>query len=419
MRILYVNHYAGSLTHGMEFRPYYLAKEWEKMGHETRILAASFSHLRKKNPIVEHQLQIDTIDGIEYQWVKTKKYEGNGINRALNMAEFVKTIWLRASSIVKDFKPDVIISSSCYPLDTYATQKMAKKSGALLIHEVHDMWPITPIELYGMSPKNPFIVAIQMAENSFCKNADLVVSILSHSKEYLIQHGMKPEHFFHIPNGINISDWDMQDTLDSNIVSKIDQAHSEGRFVISFFGSHTKAYGLDTMLDALTLIDPHKIYMVFVGNGNYKNELIDKAKLLKLDLSSYGFFDPIPKSQIPSLIEKSDASYVGAVRSKIFRFGIGMNKLYDAMMGGRPIVYAVEAPNNYIEEYQCGISVEPENSKALADGICRMMNMSEDDRLEMGKRGRKAVLDNFTYPILANEFIEAITLNSKMGDKHQ
>ena len=47
MNILYIDHYAGSLQMGMEFRPYYFAREWAKMGHRVRIVSASFSHLRR------------------------------------------------------------------------------------------------------------------------------------------------------------------------------------------------------------------------------------------------------------------------------------------------------------------------------------------------------------------------------------
>ena len=38
MNILYLEHYAGSPEMGMEFRPYYLAREWVKMGHKVIII---------------------------------------------------------------------------------------------------------------------------------------------------------------------------------------------------------------------------------------------------------------------------------------------------------------------------------------------------------------------------------------------
>ena len=33
---------------GMEFRPYYMAREWIRQGHEVDIIAADYSHLRRK-----------------------------------------------------------------------------------------------------------------------------------------------------------------------------------------------------------------------------------------------------------------------------------------------------------------------------------------------------------------------------------
>ncbi|MDD3396049.1 MAG: hypothetical protein PHQ45_02345, partial [Acidaminococcaceae bacterium] len=67
MNILYIDHYAGSLEYGMEFRPYYLAKEWVKLGHNVRIIGADFSHLRIKNPIVKNDFDTELVDGIKYQ----------------------------------------------------------------------------------------------------------------------------------------------------------------------------------------------------------------------------------------------------------------------------------------------------------------------------------------------------------------
>ena len=157
MNILYIDHYAGSVSMGMEFRPYYLAREWQKKGHNVRIMTASFAHLRKNNPAVTKDFSVSEIDGIEYQWIKTNKYVGNGVKRIITMMQFCWKLYLNASRIAKEFKPDIVIASSTYPMDAYAARKIADKCGAKYVHEVHDMWPITPIDLYGMSPKHPSV----------------------------------------------------------------------------------------------------------------------------------------------------------------------------------------------------------------------------------------------------------------------
>ena len=79
----------------------------------------------------------------------------------------------------------------------------------------------------------------------------------------------------------------------------------------------------------------------------------------------------------------------------------------DSMMGGKPLLYAVEAYNDFAKEYDCGISVEAEKVEALEQGIRALMAMPEEERERMGKNGRAAVLENFNYPVLAERFLEA------------
>ena len=92
MSILLINHYAGSVYHGMEFRPYYLSREWVKMGHEVNIVAASFSHLRQKNIEMQEEIKEEYIDGIRYVWLKTPAYSGNGIVRIKNILSFLEVL---------------------------------------------------------------------------------------------------------------------------------------------------------------------------------------------------------------------------------------------------------------------------------------------------------------------------------------
>ena len=81
-----------------------------------------------------------------------------------------------------------------------------------------------------------------------------------------------------------------------------------------------------------------------------------------------------------------------------------MNKLFDSMMSGKPILYAAEAPNNFVQDYHCGISVEAENSAALEKGIRELLDMTPEERDCLGKNGRKAVCEHFTYEKIAEEF---------------
>lgn len=402
MNIVLINHYAGSPEMGMEFRPYYLAREWVRMGHHVRIIAGDFSHLRIKNPEVLKDFQREYIDGIEYYWVRTGTYQGNGVRRAFTMFRFVGKLWFSADKIAEKWKPDVVITSSTYPLDTYAGQRIAKKSGAKLIHEVHDMWPITLIELGGMKRTNPFVLLMQIAENSFCRHSDYIVSLLPESKLYFIKHGMKPEKFKTISNGVVLEEWSNTEMLPDEHRKVLEALKQSGKFVLCFFGSHTRSYGLDYLIEAVQKLKNSNIAVVFVGNGNQKEELQALSK--KEQENNFIFLPPVPKHAVPELLKYTDALYVGALRNDMFRFGICMNKLFDSMMSGKPILYAVEAPNNYIKRYQCGVSVEAENVESLSEGIRILYEMPEKERMKMGLNGKQAVTEHYTYEKLAAQF---------------
>lgn len=403
MNILLINHYAGSTEMGMEFRPYYMAQEWIKLGHKVDIIAGDYSHLRKVNPTVRDDFETEQIDGITYHWIKTGTYEGNGVKRAITMFRFVGKLWMHASEIVKKIKPDVVIASSTYPIDTFAAQRIARKAKAKLIHEVHDMWPATLIELGGMSKYNPFVIVMQMGENSAYRNSDAVVSLLPNAKEYMMKHGMAGEKFFCIPNGIVLDDWENPSDLPEMHKKVFEKYRNEKKIIIGYFGGHALSNALDTLVDTAREMNNSKdILFVLVGDGVEKQRLQKKAEGLKNIL----FLPPVAKKSIPTLLKEFDCVYIGAKNSSLYRFGTSMNKVYDAMMGKKPILYAVNDPENYVKKYHCGVSVEPENKDALKDGIEQMIHFTTEKRKKMGNNGYEAVMNNFEYRVLANKFLK-------------
>lgn len=403
MNILLINHYAGSPEMGMEFRPYYFAREWIKLGHRVDIIAADYSHLRIKNPEVSGDFQTEKIDGIRYHWLKAGRYEGNGAARALSMFRFVGKLWLHAGKIVKAYQPDVVITSSTYPLDTYAGQRIARKCRAKLIHEVHDMWPATLTELGGMSRYQPFVVLMQVAENSAYRHSDWVVSLPPLAKEYMIKHGMRPEKFVAIPNGIVREDWENPEPLPREHREVLEKLRTEGKFIVGYFGGHALSNALDVLLDAAKQIREKEIQFVLVGKGIEKKRLIERMQEEKIE--NVVFLPPVPKKSVPELLQYFDCSFIGSMFCELYRqFGVCLNKMYDSMMAAKPVLFAVDTPGSPIEEYKCGIVVKPEHAGEIAANIERLFYMPELERKKMGERGKQAVQTCFNYDVLGKKF---------------
>ncbi len=406
MRILYINHYAGSPRHGMEFRSYYLAREWVRAGHRVKMIAASYSHVRSVQPTFAKE----TIDGIAYRWMPTPRYSGNGLGRVRNIATFLWRVWRDTARHVETFKPDVVIASSTYPLDIWVARRIARRAGAKLVHEVHDLWPLSPIELSGMAPTHPFIRLCQRAEDNACRDADVVVSMLPKVAEHLQSRGLDLRKLHIVPNGIALDDWieNSPPALpEGPLAKRLAELKAHGRVIVGYAGSHGLPNALDVLLDAAAMLRDERFAFVLVGDGHEKPRLA--ARVRDEDLAHVHLFEPVPKAQIPALLSQFDIAYIGWQRVPIYRFGIAPNKLMDYMMARRAVLHSVEAGNDPVAEAGCGLTVAPESPSAVAVGLRELAACSAAEREAMGERGRTFVVENHSYAVLAARFIEAVS----------
>lgn len=403
MNILLINHYAGSPEMGMEFRPYYFAREWIKIGHRVDIIAADYSHLRCINPEVKEDFQEDEIDGIHYHWIRTGSYEGNGAKRAITMAKFVTKLWLHTGKIIREMDPDVVICSSTYPLDTYVGQRIRRKSKkkVKLIHEVHDMWPATLIEIGEMSKKNPFVVAMQIGENSAYKHSDKVISLLPNAEPYMKEHGLAEGKFKCIPNGIVLEEWENPEELPEEHKTVFDELKKQGKFIVGYFGGHALSNALDNIIDTAEFIDDDEVHFVLVGDGVEKSRLMKKAE--DLSLKNITFLPPVGKKSIPKLCERFDCIYMCGLESPLYRFGLCLNKMFDTMASGKPGICALGVMS-YFSEYGCGFDVESNNIPAICSLIEKIKRRNPNELETIRIAGVKASRERFNYEKLAQEF---------------
>ena len=164
-------------------------------------------------------------------------------------------------------------------------------ANTLLIHEVHDMWPSTLIELGGMKLSNPFVKVIQKAEKSAYGKSDCVVSILPNSEPYMLEHGLRKGHFEHIPNGVVPSDWTESCKIPEEVCNALSLLKRKDRFIVGYFGGHSISNALDSLLDCAKLVQMVDslagIVFVLVGDGSEKDKLIKRVKKRILTMSNF------------------------------------------------------------------------------------------------------------------------------------
>jgi glycosyltransferase involved in cell wall biosynthesis len=391
----------------MEFRPYYLSREWSRAGHDVRILAGSYSHVRSRQPDVHSKVVVERIDGIEYHWYPTPKYSGNGLGRVRNIFSFLRQVWRDASRHAREFSPDVVVASSTYPMDIWIARRIARRAGARLVFEVHDLWPLSPIELGGMSRRHAFIVICQMAEDYAYRHSDAVISILPKVGDYMASRGLDLRKLHIVGNGVVAADWRNEHSpIEKELCEHLDAERAAGRAVVGFTGSHGVPNALDVVLDAAKLLRNVPVSFVLVGDGMEKARL--QRRVAEEQIDNLAMFPPVPKQQIPTLLRRFDIAYIGWQRLPIYRFGIAPNKLMDYMMAECVVLHSVEAGNDPVAEVGCGLSVVPESPQAVAGGVSQLLALSTAERRAMGERGRQFVLRHHTYEVLARRFLEAV-----------
>ncbi len=410
MNILIINHYAGSPDFGMEFRPYYLASEWVKLGHKVNIIAADYSHLRQRQPKVRKDLQKDVIDGIDYLWIRTTSYKSSGIKRIISIILFTIKLQLRCRTIINLVNPDIVISSSTYPLDIYPSYCISRKNNAKLVFELHDLWPLSPMIIGNYSKYHPFILILQRAENFSCKKCDCYISLLGNAKEYLVNHGLNPEKFFHIPNGFSNCDYDVEKTKVPHKHSKfIAKLRKEYDILIGYIGGHAPSNAMNTfVLSAKNFINDNRIAFVSIGEGSEKEKLIQLSN--ELDIANIYFLSSVLKSEIPSLLQSFDVLFAGGVSSRLHHYGTSFNKIVDYMLAKKPIIFAVDETNSIVEQVECGLQIEAENEHKLIEAIKHLTSLSKSELNSIGEKGYKYASENLNYNHLAKRYLDAVNL---------
>ena len=232
-----------------------------------------------------------------------------------------------------------------------------------------------------------------------------------------MEHGMNPDKFVCIPNGINREDWEQPAEPESAPYhEKLRQYHEEGWFLIGYAGAHGLANALDSYVEAGKELEGKKIKLILVGRGPERERLCRKIKELGLQ-ENVEALPAVAKDDVPALLAQFDALYVGLQRQPLFRFGVSPNKLMDYMMAGKPVIFAIEAGNDMVADAGCGVSIPPEDSHAIAEAAVKLAGTPAEEREAMGARGHAYILEKHEYGVLSEQFREVFRRGKFPGNR--
>ncbi len=402
MNVIYINHYAGSYSQPREWRPYYLSKGFKHYGANASVITASFHHLQKKHTNVQEQsiLQKD-VDGINYTWLKTPQYEGNGIKRILNMFAFAKSVFKTNPVLELGLpKPDLIIISSAHPFHLLGGLRWAKKFNAKVYFEVRDAWPLSLNLLLGLKKWHPFSLWLSFFQYLGLKFTDKTIGLASNIEPYLISKGLSSGKFLYVCNGIDeaqpLSDTCVHDEQLTSIRRKYKR-------VLMYTGSLGLPNAMDGVIDAMNTINEDDIALIIIGNG------LEKQSLIKRSLNSNVFFlEPIPKDEIQRALAYSDICIIAWQDLELYKYGVSPNKIFDYMWAKKPIIQALSSTNNHVSLSGCGVNINAQNINDIRKAIIEMSLLDESELIQLGKKGYNFLMDNFEYKILAKKILDSM-----------
>jgi glycosyltransferase involved in cell wall biosynthesis len=132
-------------------------------------------------------------------------------------------------------------------------------------------------------------------------------------------------------------------------------------------------------------------------------------------LSNLSFGPRVSKGMVQSVLAKCDLLYFSVHVSKVWLYGQSLNKVIDYMMAGKPVVASYTGYQSMINEADCGTYVPAGDVPALKQEVERYADLTVEERLKIGTRGKAWLLQNRSYPKLAKQYLDIMLNKGAQG----
>ena len=135
-------------------------------------------------------------------------------------------------------------------------------------------------------------------------------------------------------------------------------------------------------------------------------ERVEKEKLDNVKLKGY-----VNRQYIPYILGHSSINILNYSQGQYnWTRGNSSNKLFEYMASGKPVISTIHTGYSIIKKYNCGVELDEDTPKALAEEIMKFHDMSKELREQIGRNARAGAKD-FDFTVLTeklNKVIESV-----------
>ncbi len=353
--------------------------------------------------------EVTMVTGLPYypQWEVAEEYRGKGFvsedrngvrilrcplyvparvnakKRILHEASFVASATVRALGLGSR-KPDLLYVVSPPLALGMAARFLSGIWRVPYLFHVADLQPDAARDL-GMLRPGPFLSLLYGLEKAAYAGAGKVATLTGGMERKILDKGFSREKVLLLPDWANPSLFSIPLEIEKKGICE-ERAWTD-RFLVVHSGNMGIKQGLEVVLEAAREAagNPEILYLL-VGDGAARPGLEERARAM--GLRNLVFLPLLPREKFHRLLAASDLCLVTQKREVgdiVFP-----SKVMTLLAAGRPLVVSV-GPGSEVarvaEESGAGVSVPPEDGKALAEAVVALWRDPERRR-RMGIAGR-------------------------------
>ncbi|MCA6075224.1 glycosyltransferase family 4 protein [Fulvivirga sedimenti] len=278
----------------------------------------------------------------------------------------------------------------------------ARKAGKRVVLDLHENRPeIMKFYVHLQKWPGKWLISTRRwnsFQKKYCHAADAVIVVTDEARQDLAsEYRISEQKFAVVPNTVDTSIY-----LSYEPDPGITQAYKD-TFNILYMGDTGLRRGTDTAILAIELLKDsiQNVKLILVGSNTEDAELreIVRKKNLEPYVHFAGWQDV---SLFPSYVEIADVCLSPLKRNRHHDTTFA-NKIFQYMAGGKPLVVSDCPPQvRVVENSGCGLVHQAESRNSLAESIFYIHEHPEES-LEMGERGRRAVMEQWNWNHTSNE----------------